>query len=447
MAEAWFAGDRVLVDGALAPRAIRVQDGKIRQVVERAAVPAGAELIDAGSLVVLPGLVDSHVHINDPGRAEWEGFETATRAAIAGGVTTVLDMPLNSVPSTVTLRGLSAKLRAMEGHAWCDVGLAGGLVPGNDPEITTLFREGVLAFKCFLAESGVAEFSHVAEPELARGMRILHEAGATLLVHAELPPPLAAAEAEVRELDPRRYETYLRSRPMAAEEQAVELVLRLSTTLGARAHIVHLSAASALRLLSRARDAKAPLTAETCPHYLTFAAEDIPDGATEYKCAPPIRGRENRDALWDGLREGLIAQVVTDHSPSDAAMKCSGSGDFMRAWGGISSLELGLRAVFTEARERGLGLADVSRWMSAAPARLCGIDHKKGAIKAGLDADLVFFDDAAVLEVDAAKLQHRHKITPYARRLLRGRVVRTILRGETVYHEGTFTGPRGLWQR
>jgi allantoinase len=392
------------------------------------------------------------VHINEPGRTEWEGFATATRAAAAGGVTTLVDMPLNSVPPTTTLAGLRAKVAALEDKARVDVALCGGLVPSNAyaaDALEELHREGVLAFKCFLAESGVSEFSHVHEAELREGMRALARLGAPLFVHAELPEPLDEGEKAALGLDPRSYATYLRSRPRRAEDAAVDLVLRLAKETGARAHVVHLSSSDALDLFRRAKDEKTALTVETCPHYLTFAAEEIPEGATEYKCAPPIREKENRELLWKALRERAIDQVVTDHSPSSAEMKCSGSGDFMKAWGGISSLQLGLAAVWTAARARGATIADIADWMSAAPARLAGLSSRKGSIAVGRDADLVLWDPDAEFTVDAASLEHRHKITPYAARKLTGVVERTLLRGETIYERGVgFPGsPRGAWVR
>jgi allantoinase len=449
MSDFWVRGERVLVGGAIAPRAIHAKDGRIAAVVDPAAIPAGAFVIDAGGAVVMPGIVDSHVHVNDPGRVEWEGFDTATRAAAAGGVTTILDMPLNSIPSTTSRAALDAKVAAMDGRAWVDVALCGGLVPDNDADLGPLVDAGVLAFKCFLADSGVTEFSHVSEPELRRGMKKLAELGATLLVHAELPGPLQDAEAALASaaLSPRAYASWLRARPRRAEDLAVELVASLSGEYETRAHVVHLSSSDALPIVKRAKDAGAPFSAETCPHYLTFAAEEIPDGATEYKCAPPIRERENQARLWEALREGAIAQVVTDHSPSTASMKCSMSGDFSKAWGGIASLQLGLAAVWTGASARGWTLPDVARVMCEAPARLLGLEGRKGTIAPGTDCDLTFFDPDADFVVDAERLEHKNKICPYSGRPLKGRVLRTIVRGETVFDAGAFTKPAGQWLR
>lgn len=447
-------GERVFTPLGERPAAVHVDRarGTIVAVSDVEAAPAGVPVVDAGRMCLLPGLVDTHVHINDPGRADWEGFETATRAAAAGGVTTLVDMPLNSVPPTTTLGGLREKLRALEDKARVDVALCGGLVPPGPGAVAELFAEGVVAFKCFLADSGVGEFSHVHEAELRAGMRELARVGAPLFVHAELPEPLSEGERAAKGLDPRRYATYLASRPRRAEDAAIDLVLRVARETGARAHVVHLSSSDALELLRRAREERAPVTVETCPHYLTFASEEIPDGATAYKCAPPIREADNRERLWAALGEGLIDQVVTDHSPSTAALKCSGSGDFMKAWGGISSLQLGLAAVWTEARARGRTVRDLVEWMSAAPARLAGLNGKKGAVAAGFDADLVLWDPDAELTVDASALEHRNKITPYHGRRLFGSTLRTILRGETVYERGRPSGAfaakaTGRWLR
>ena len=432
-------GQRVFTPRGEGPAAIHIDRsrGTIAAVTAWAAAPP-VETIDAGALCVLPGLVDTHVHINDPGRTDWEGFETATRAAAAGGVTTLVDMPLNSIPPTTTLAGLQEKLAALEKKARVDVALCGGLVPQNaQGELAELFKEGVLAYKCFLAESGVAEFSHVQEDELRAGMRALAKIDAPLFVHAELPAPLAEGEKAAMGLDPRKYATYLASRPRRAEDAAIELVLRVAQETGARAHIVHLSSSDALGLFRKARDSRTALTVETCPHYLTFVSEEIPDGDTAFKCAPPIRERNNREKLWDALREGLIDQIVTDHSPSTVELKCSGSGDFMKAWGGISSLQLGLAAVWTAAQARGRSIRDIVDWMSVAPARLAGLSGRKGSIVVGADADLVLWDPDAAFEVDVATLEHKNKISPYHGRSLKGVTHRTLVRGRTVYRRGT----------
>lgn len=441
-------GQRVHLPEGPRPAALHLANGKIQAITAPEAVPAGAPVLDAGALSVLPGLVDTHVHINDPGRTDWEGFETATRAAAAGGVTTLVDMPLNSIPPTTTLEGLAAKVRALEEKALVDVALCGGLVPDNPKKLVELWREGAVAFKCFLAESGVAEFSHVDDAALREGMRELAKVDAPLFVHAELGSELPEG-APLRSDDERKYETYLRSRPRRAEDAAVDMVLAVAEATQARAHVVHLSSSDALTTFRRAREKNIPLTVETCPHYLTFAAEEIADGATEFKCAPPIRERDNRERLWAALREGLVDQVVTDHSPSTVTLKCSGSGDFMKAWGGISSLQIGLAAVWTEARARGASVDDVLRWMALAPARLAGIADRKGLLAVGYDADIVFWDPDGEAVIDAATLEHKNKLTPYQGRKLTGQVMRTILGGKTIYERGRGFAPlpSGRWIR
>lgn len=399
----------------------------------------GAPVTDAGRRWLLPGLVDTHVHLNDPGRTEWEGIASGTRAAAAGGVTTLVDMPLNSIPPTVSPAALEAKRVAARGRCMVDLGFCGGLVPDNAAEVGRLRDAGVVAVKCFLAPSGVDEFPHVDATSLARGLANLAAVGLPLLVHAELPGPLVDPPVG----DPQAYDTWLRARPDASEVEAVALLLDLCRAHDARAHVVHLSSADALPTLARAREEDVALSAETCPHYLSFAAETIARGATAWKCAPPIRSAANRDRLWEALRSGLLDMVVTDHSPAPGALKCIDSGDFARAWGGIASLQLGLAATWTEARLRGFTVPELVRRMSAVPARLVGLEGRKGSIRVGLDADLVVWDDDAPFVVDPVHLQHRHPVTPYAGRLLRGRVVETWVRGRRVYDGTGFAEPEG----
>jgi len=428
-------GRRVVLPEGERPAAIHVRDGTIVAVGAPDDVPRGTPVLDAGDLAVLPGLVDTHVHLDDPGRADWEGFETGTRAAARGGVTTLVDMPLNSVPPTTTVAGLAAKRAAAEGRCHVDVGFWGGVVPGNTPDLRPLHEAGVLGFKCFLVPSGVEEFAHVTKSDLREALPEIARLGGVLLYHAELPGPIQEARAAAGAST--AHATWLATRPRSAENEAVALVARLARETGVRAHVVHVSSADALPIAREARGAGARLTLETCPHYLTLATEDVPDGATAFKCAPPLRERANRERLWDALREGLIEMIVTDHSPAPPALKRLDEGDFLAAWGGIASLELGLSAVWTAASERGFTLADAARWMSAAPARLAGLDRRKGAIAPGRDADLVLFDPDARFTVEPARLEQRHKITPYAGRTLRGRVRATLLRGRTIFDEGT----------
>ncbi|HEX6367945.1 MAG TPA: allantoinase AllB [Longimicrobium sp.] len=429
-------GRRVVAGGVMGPSAVHVRDRVITAVTAWDDVPPDAELVDVGDAVLMPGLVDTHVHVNEPGRTEWEGFETATRAAAAGGVTTLVDMPLNSVPATTTVVGLAAKLAAARGRLHVDVGFWGGVVPENLEQLEPLWDAGVLGFKCFLCPSGVDEFGHVAEAELRAALPGLARLGAPLLAHAELPEPLARAALAVEGMDPRRYAVYLASRPRDAEQQAIELLIRLCRETGARIHVVHLADADALPLLRAARAEGLPLTVETCPHYLHFAAEEIADGATDHKCAPPIREAENRERLWDALGAGDIDLVVTDHSPCPPEMKGLDTGDFLRAWGGIASLQLTLPVAWKGARARGYTPVQLAEWMCAAPARLAGLDGRKGCIAPGCDADFVVWRPETELSVDPARLHHRHPVTPYAGATLPGVVDATYLRGRRIYEDG-----------
>jgi allantoinase len=436
-------GDRVVLPDGIRPAAIHVRDGRIVAITSRGeravrddGSPGHASEIDAGPLVVSPGLVDSHVHINDPGREDWEGFEHATRAAAAGGVTTLVDMPLNSIPPTTTVAGLEAKRRAAATRCHVDVGFWGGVVPGNSGEIEPLAREGVPGFKCFLCPSGVDEFAHVTERDLREACPVLARIGLPLLVHAELPPYLREPHG-----DPRRHATWLESRPPAAEHAAIDLLIRLASEFHVHVHVVHLASAEAVPSLAAARARGVPITVETCPHYLTFAADEIHEGATAFKCAPPIRGRRHRDGLWAALADGVIGLIATDHSPAPPAMKHLDDGDFVQAWGGIASLQLGLPIVWTGARTRGLAIDRLAEWMSAAPARLAGLDRTKGRIAIGCDADFVIWNPDASMPVDAAALQHRHHVTPYDGMRLFGQVHTTILRGDVIFENGRCAGP------
>jgi allantoinase len=366
------------------------------------------------------------VHVNEPGRTEWEGFATAGAAAAAGGVTTIVDMPLNSVPATTTVRALDLKREAARACR-VDVQFWGGVVPGNAADLDPLADAGVRGFKCFLSPSGVDEFAHVGERDLRQALPILARRGLPLLVHAESPPALQPIDPAA---DPRRYGTWLASRPARAEADAVALLVALCREYRARIHVVHVAAAEAVTLIAEAKREGLPLTAETCPHYLTFCAEEIADGATEFKCAPPIRDRSQRESLWRALQDGVLDLVATDHSPCPPALK--GDGDFAAAWGGIASLELSLAATWTAASARGLGVDRVAEWLCAAPARLAGLGDR-GMIAPGMRADLVEWDPDASFVVDQQNLQQRHKCTPYHGRRLRGRVLRTWIGGRLVY--------------
>ena len=419
---------------------VHIADGKIVAVREWADVPAGVELIDAGNSVVMPGNADAHVHVNEPGRTEWEGYETATKAAAAGGVTTIVDMPLNSIPPTTTFTGFEEKLDAAAGKCTVDVAFWGGVVPGNTAELAPLAERGVRGFKCFLIHSGVDEFPHVVESDLRIAMPEIARLDSVLLVHAEVTGPIDAVAETLAGLDPREYDTFLKSRPPEAENEAIAQMIELSRETGCRTHIVHLSSAEALPMLRQAKADGVPITAETCPHYLTFAAEEVPDGATHFKCCPPVRESENREKLWDAIVDGTIDMVVSDHSPCTPALKLQESGDFMEAWGGISALQFGLPVMWTNLRARGLGITDLTRLMSAMPAKLAGLDGNKGKLAAGYDADIVIWNPDEQFTVVPELIQHRHKLTPYSGRELFGKIEATFVGGRKVFENGAFGG-------
>ncbi|MBA0052133.1 allantoinase AllB [Streptomyces sp. AJS327] len=418
---------RVVTPEGVRAASVVVRDGVIAAVLPHGAEPPdGARLEDLGDDALLPGLVDTHVHVNDPGRAEWEGFWSATRAAAAGGVTTLLDMPLNSVPPTTDVAALEVKRAVAGPAAHVDVGFWGGAVPGNLGELRPLHEAGVFGFKCFLSPSGVEEFPELAPDQLRAAMAEIAEFDGLLIVHAEDPTRLAAP--------PERggYAGFLASRPDGAETRAIAQLIALAGELGTRVHVLHLSSARALPMLADARRAGVPVSVETCPHFLTLTAEEVPDGATEFKCCPPIREAGNQDALWSGLADGTVDCVVSDHSPCTADLK---SPDFATAWGGISSLQLGLPVVWTAAWARGHTLADVARWMSAAPARLAGLEAK-GGVAVGRDADFVVLAPEEEFTVDPALLHHRNPVTAYAGRTLRGVVRSSWSRGRRITEDG-----------
>lgn len=453
-AETIFRARRVVTPTGTRAATVHVRDGRITRVSGYDDVPAGAPVVDAGDAVLMPGVVDTHVHINEPGRTEWEGFETATRAAAAGGVTTVVDMPLNSLPPATTVEGLVTKAETLVGRCAVDIGLWGGAVPANTRDDTAVLSgvlgRGALGFKCFLAPSGVDEFPCVNADDVRRALERLHGSEAVFMVHAEAPGPLddaaRAMAAESPPPDSRAYATWLRSRPPSAEDEAVELLYRLCKEIRTPVHVVHLSSANAVATLAKARDEGVPLTAETAPHYLHFTAEQVPDGATWFKCAPPIRDRGNRERLWKALSDGLISMVVSDHSPCTPDLKRVDRGDFVEAWGGIAGLQFSLSAVWSEAHARGIPLEHVVGWMCQAPARHAGLATRKGAIAEGMDADLVVFDPDATFVVRAPFIHHRNKLTPYEGETLRGVVRATYLRGEPVYDGAAFSPrPDGRW--
>jgi allantoinase len=428
MLDVVFRAPRVITVVGEVERAIGVKDGRIVAIEPIGAdLPAAREEVLTADTVLMPGLVDTHVHINEPGRTEWEGFETATRAAAAGGVTTVIDMPLNSIPPTTTVEALEIKRKAAEGAVYVDTGFWGGAVPDNLDQLRPLHDAGVFGFKCFLLHSGVDEFPHLDTAQMEQALEQMHDFGALMIVHAENSQAIDRAPSAEGE----RYSRFLASRPRGAENMAIAEVIEAARYTRSGVHILHLSSSDALPMLASARREGVLITVETCPHYLTFSSESVPDGATQFKCCPPIRESANRELLWQGLRDGVIDGIVSDHSPSTPELKRFDIGDFGVAWGGIASLQLGLRAVWSQARVRGFSLVDVAEWMSAAPARLAGL-ARKGRIALGYDADLCLFapDEAGV--VSGAELEHRHPVTPYDGMALAGVVHSTWLRGEPI---------------
>jgi allantoinase len=420
---------RMVVGDEVREAAAFVRDGRIEVIGDYDLRLDADRTVDLGDLPLLPGVVDSHVHVNEPGRTDWEGFATATRAALAGGVTTICDMPLNSSPVTTTVDALRAKVAAAAGQCAVDVAFWGGAVPGNLSDMDGLLDAGVVGFKCFLIDSGIPEFPPLDRDGLRAAMKALADSGAPMIVHAEDPSQVTTPSGA-------SYDAFVASRPPVAERRAIETVISAAAFSGARAHIVHLGAGECAALISSAKAAGIALSAETCPHYLFFAAEEVPPGHTEFKCCPPIRYAVNREALWRALGDGAIDGVVSDHSPCPPSLKGlaqagGAGGDFRTAWGGISSLQLGLSVVWSVARRRGFSLADVSRWMSEFPASLAGLPSK-GRIAVGRDADFVAFDPDASWTVRGAELLHRQPVTPYDGRTLTGRVTRVWLGGVEV---------------
>ena len=423
-----FRGKNIMTTAGIAAREIGIRNGVIVAIEPLGNGLHGDKVIElADDETLLPGLVDTHVHVNEPGRTEWEGFASATRAAAAGGVTTIIDMPLNSIPATVNVDALELKRSVAKDQVFVDVGFWGGAIPGNTSDLRGLHDDGVFGFKCFLLHSGVDEFPHLEADEMEHDMAELKKFDSMMIVHAEDSRAIDRAPSA----EGNHYDKFLASRPRGAENIAVAEVIERARFTGARAHILHLSSSDALPMIASAKRDGVALTVETCPHYLTLLAEEIPNGATAFKCCPPIREASNRELLWQGLADGTIDCIVSDHSPSTLDLKDLENGDFAVAWGGVSSLQLGLAIIWTEARRRGFTLAQVIHWMSTAPAQLAGLT-RKGRLALGYYADLSVFaaDEAFVVEV--SKLHHRNPITPYQGRALSGVVRRTFLRGSEV---------------
>ncbi len=413
---------------------VALENGLITDITKLPPPGSKHHLVDVMDHILMPGVIDPHVHINEPGRTDWEGFDTATRAAIAGGVTTVVDMPLNSSPVTTTVAGFEQKLTAAAGQLNCNVGFWGGVIPGNDYEIEGLIEKGVLGFKAFLTHSGIDDFPNVVEKDLEKAMPIIGKHGLPLLVHCELTDTINRSFGMVRS-----YSNYLATRPTHWEDAAIELMISLSEKYNCRVHIVHLSSANSIDQINRARQKGLPITVETGQHYLYFDAADIPDGQTQFKCAPPIREAKNNESLWEALKGGIIDFVATDHSPAAPGLKELASGDFMKAWGGIASLQFALPALWTAAKKRSIVFTDVVKWLCENPAKLIGKEKSKGKIAEGYDADLVVLDETEMFTVTENIIHHRHKITPYLDEKLCGVVYQTYIGGHKVYNKGMFS--------
>jgi allantoinase len=429
-----ISGNNILTPDGIRKAVVLIKDGRIAGVADTLPGEMEVMTVDIADQLLMPGITDPHVHINEPGRTAWEGFETATLAAAAGGITTLVDMPLNSSPVTTTVAAFEAKLRAAEGRLHVDCAYWGGVVPGNAHEIEALIDKGVSGFKAFLTHSGIDDFPDVSAADLEKVMPLIARAGLPLLVHCELTGGRTGAVASHNP----SYQTYLASRPSQWECDAIALMIALCERYRCRVHIVHLSAAAAIPMIRQAKEKGLPLSVETAQHYLYFNAESIPDGQTLFKCAPPIREKANNELLWEALRQGWIDFVATDHSPAPPDIKQLQSGDLASAWGGIASLQLALPVLWTAARQRGIGLTALGRWLCEAPPALPGLQDRKGKIAVGYDADMVVWDPDAAFTVTADMLHHRHKITPYLQETLYGVVTQTWLAGRKIYDKGTF---------
>ncbi|KAK4287891.1 hypothetical protein Pmani_039053 [Petrolisthes manimaculis] len=435
-----IVGRKVVFSDLTCPAVIQIEEGKIKHISRHTTDVSSYpkhQVLDCGDLVVMAGVVDSHVHVNEPGRTAWEGYQSATRAAIAGGITTIVDMPLNSIPPTTTLEAWHTKMEAAQGQCWADVGFWGGVVPGNTSELLKMTARGICGFKCFLIHSGVDEFPCVSYQEAEEALIQLQGTNSVLLFHAECDIGETVSASDPSE----KYCTFLKSRPQEMEETAIQQVISLCEKTKVRCHIVHLSASSALPMIRSAQGRGVPLSVETCHHYLTLTAEQIPDNATQFKCCPPIREAQNQEKLWEAVRDGTIQQVVSDHSPCTPDLKQPGQLDFMEAWGGVASVQFGLSLFWTSGHKRGVSLQEVTKYLSEGPASQASLQHKKGTLKVGYDADFVVWNPDETFRVDESMIHHKNKITPYLGQTLKGRVHKTILRGQLVYDGGHFTTP------
>jgi len=433
-----IASQKVLTLEGEKPAAILIKGEKILDVVSIENIPENCPNQDMGNNVIMPGLVDAHVHINEPGRTDWEGFETATKAAAAGGITTIVDMPLNCIPVTTTVDALNQKIIATKDQLWIDCGFYGGLIPDNIQDLESLADAGVLGFKAFLSPSGIDEFPNISEKHLREALPILAKKGIPVLVHAELENGATSSEEN------KTYKYFQESRPKSWENNAIKLLIQLCREFNVHIHIVHLSSADILPEIAQTRKDGFPLTVETCPHYLHFSSERISDGDTRFKCAPPIWNGENRENLWAGLEEGIINFITSDHSPCTPELKNLEAGNFEKAWGGISSIQFALPVIWTECKQRGYSLEQLINWMSKQPAKFVGVDDLKGQISPGFDADLVCWNPDKKYIIKKEAIHHKNKLTPYEGESLYGVVNATFLRGQKVYENGQFLGnPKG----
>ena len=428
---------KAVIDTEVKEAFVVIKNGIIADVLPSIDYDVDAKLIDAGDNILMPGIIDPHVHINEPGRTEWEGFETATKSAITGGITTLVDMPLNSLPVTTTVKNFEEKISAAQDQLYTHCGFWGGLVPGNSQEIKPLIEKGVLGFKAFLTHSGIDEFPNVTEADLRKAMPLIARHGLPLLVHCEL------TSNEYRQNNPRSYQQYLDSRPKEWEDHAIALMIRLCGEYDCPIHIVHLSSAGSIEQIKKAKERGLPLTVETAQHYLYFTAETIQDGRTEFKCAPPIRDKENNEKLWLALKEGIIDFVATDHSPAPPVLKETASGDFTKAWGGIASLQFALPVLWTAAMQRGIAITEVTKWLTVNPSKLIRLENKKGQIAKGYDADLIIVNTGKSFEVKEDVILHKHKLTPYLHECLYGVVESGFLNGEKVFEASSLLQKKG----
>lgn len=432
---------RVVTPDGVKPAYVLIKDSVIDEVTETLPEGYTGERIQAGDNILMSGIIDPHVHINEPGRTDWEGFDTATKAALAGGITALVDMPLNSSPVTTSVKAFKEKLNAAKNKLHTHCGFWGGIIPGNTHEIEPLIEKGVLGFKAFLIHSGIDEFPNVAEADLRSAMPLIAKYGLPLLVHCELDN--GAGEQQRVKNGQRSYEVYLQSRPRKWEDDAIALMIRMCEEFNCRVHLVHLSSSDSIGQIKKAKEKGLPLTVETCPHYLYFHAEEIDDGQTQFKCAPPIREKENNEKLWQALKDGIIDYVATDHSPAPPEMKLLQHGDFSKAWGGIASLQFALPALWTAARNKNITVSDIARWLCENPAKIIGKENTKGKIAKGYDADLVVWDDKKSFVVSEEMILHRHKLTPYLGETLFGVTEQTYLGGEKVFDNGKMKVNKG----